>query len=47
MIIKDGRYIFGQIHKVRKGLWAFQMLIGRAGELRSYGYITVFAEDTA
>ena len=23
MIIKHGRHIFGEIHGVRKGLWAF------------------------
>ena len=34
MIIKHGRDIFGEIHEVRKGLWAFflncafRMLIG-------------------
>ena len=34
VIIKHGRYIFGEIHEMRKGLWAFfldcafRMLIG-------------------
>ena len=43
MIIKHGKHIFGQIHEVRKGLWAFfldcafGMLIGWAGTLRSRG----------
>ena len=41
-IIKHWRHIFGEIHEVRKDLWAFfldcafRMLIGRAGKLRSY-----------
>ena len=39
MIIKHGRHVFGEIHEVRKGLWAFfltafRMLIGWAGKLR-------------
>ena len=44
MIIKYGRYIFGEIHEVRKGLWAlffdcaFWMLIGWASKLRAHGY---------
>ena len=43
MIIKHGRHIFGEIHEVRKGLWAFfldcafRMLIGWADKLRSRG----------
>ena len=42
MIIKHGRHILGEIHEVRKGLWAFflmsfRMLIGWAGKLRSHG----------
>ena len=45
MIIKHGRYIFREIHQLRKGLWAFfldcafRVLIGWAGELRSRGKI--------
>ena len=27
MIIKHGRYIFGEIHEVRKGMWAFFSLL--------------------
>ena len=44
MIIKGDRHIFGDIHQVRKGLWAFfflivpfWMLIGWAGKLWSHG----------
>ena len=42
MIIKHGRHVFGEIHEMRKGLWAFltafRMLIGWAGKLRSRGH---------
>ena len=27
MIIKRGRHIFGEIHNVRKGIWAFFLLV--------------------
>ena len=27
MIIKDGRHIFGEIHEVRKGLWALFLIV--------------------
>ena len=43
MIIKHGRHIFGEIHEVRKGTWAFfldcsfRMLIGWADKLQSRG----------
>ena len=43
MVIKHGRHILGEIHEVRKGLWAlfldfaFRMLIGWADKLRSRG----------
>ena len=43
MIIKGDRHIFGDIHQVRKGIWAFflvvpfWMLIGWAGKLQSHG----------
>ena len=38
MVIKHGRHVFGEIHEVRKGLWAFfltafRMLIGLGGKL--------------
>ena len=36
MIIKHGRHIFWEIHEVRKGLWAFSVLIGWACKLRSH-----------
>ena len=41
MIIKHGRYIFGEISEMRKGLWAFflgcafRVLIGLEGKLQS------------
>ena len=41
MIIKYARQILGEIHEVRKGVWAcfldcaFRMLIGWGGKLRS------------
>ena len=43
MIIKHGGHIFGEIYKLRKGLWAFfldcvfRVLIGWAGKLQSRG----------
>ena len=40
MIIKHGRHIFGEIHQVRKGMWAFfafRVLIGWASKLWSRG----------
>ena len=45
MIIKRGGHIFGEIYKLRKGLWTnfldcvFRVLIGWAGKLRSRGVL--------
>ena len=43
MIIKHGKHILGEIHEVRKGMWAFfllewafQMPVGWGGELQSH-----------
>ena len=42
MTIKHGRYIFGEMHVVRKGLWAFfsccafRVLIGGADKLQPH-----------
>ena len=47
MIIKRGRHILGEIHEVRKGLWAFfldcafRMLIGWAGKLQTHGVLSL------
>ena len=27
MVVKNGRYIFGEIHEVRKGLWAVFLIV--------------------